>query len=76
MLRPAVDGERERRAAELGRVEAEEEVMHDRVADHRHLDDVAARDPRLPPRPPPTSSSSAARTAAVISRSPPGFIIA
>ena len=30
-----VDGEREGRAAELGRIEAEEEVMHDRVADRR-----------------------------------------
>ena len=39
-----VDRERERRAAELGRVEAEQEVVHDRVADERDLEDVVARD--------------------------------
>ena len=36
----AVDGQREGRAAELDRIEAEEEVVHDRVADHGHLDDA------------------------------------
>ncbi len=39
-----VDGERERGAAELGRVEAEQQVVHDRVADERDLEDVVARD--------------------------------
>ncbi len=37
-----VHGERERRAAELGRIEAEQEVVHDRVADDRHLEDGVA----------------------------------
>ena len=37
-----VEGKRERRAAEFGRVEAEHEVMHDRVADQRHFQDFAA----------------------------------
>jgi hypothetical protein len=35
------------RAAELDGIEPEEEVMHDRVADDRHLDDVGALHPRL-----------------------------
>ena len=39
-----VDRERERRPAELRRVEAEQEVVHDRVADERDLEDVVARD--------------------------------
>ena len=46
----AVDGEREGRAAELDRIEAEEEVMHDRVADRGHLENVVARRCRLPSR--------------------------
>ena len=43
-----VERERERRAAELGRVDPEEEVMHHRVADERHLEDVRPLD--RPPR--------------------------
>ena len=43
-----VDGQREGRAAELGRIEAENEMVHDRIADHRHFDDVAARNAGLP----------------------------
>ena len=43
-LKGAVQRQRERRAAEFGRVEAEEEMMHDRIADHGDLEDVAARD--------------------------------
>ena len=43
----AVDGQREGRAAELGRIEAENEVVHDRIADQCHLQDFAARDARL-----------------------------
>ena len=40
-----VRGERERRAAERRRVDAEQEVMHDRVADQRELEDLDALDP-------------------------------
>jgi hypothetical protein len=40
-----VGGERERRAAELGRVDAEQEVVHDRVADEGQLEDLAGVDP-------------------------------
>ena len=39
-----VDGERERRPAELGRVDPEQQVVHDRVADQRHLEHVGALD--------------------------------
>ena len=35
------------RPAEFGRIEAENEVMHDRIADQRHFQDFAARDARL-----------------------------
>ena len=42
-----VDRQRERRPAELGRIEAENEVMHDRVADDRHFEDLAARNAGL-----------------------------
>ncbi len=42
-----VEGKRERRPAELGRVEAKHEVMHDRVADQRHFQDFVACDPGL-----------------------------
>ena len=38
------DGERERRAAELGRVDAEEQVVHDRIADEDAVEDVVALD--------------------------------
>ncbi len=40
-----VRGERERRATERRRVDAEEEVVHDRVADQRELEDLHALDP-------------------------------
>ena len=40
--------ERERRAAQLQRTDAEQQVVHDRVADERRLEDVLARDARLP----------------------------
>ena len=39
-----VEGKRERRPAEFGRVEAKYEMMHDRIADHRHFQDFAALD--------------------------------
>ena len=42
-----VDGEREGRAAELGRVEPEQEVVHHRVPDERDLEDVRPLDPGL-----------------------------
>ena len=41
-----VDGERERRAAERRRIDPEQEVVHDRVADERDLEDVGAVDVR------------------------------
>ena len=63
------DGERERRAAELGRVDAEEEVVHDRVADEDALEDLVGgdrrprrrpfRSARRSPRAPPWSSPRA-----------------
>ena len=40
LLDGLIRGERERRAAEFGRVETEHEVMHDRVADQRDLEDL------------------------------------
>ncbi len=43
----AVGGEREGGAAELGRVDAEQEVVHDRVADEDQLEDVVGVDHRL-----------------------------
>ena len=70
-----VGRERERRAAQLHRVDAEQQVVHDRIADEAS--------PRGCPRArcPPAVATSAARsliaprTASVISFSPPGFII-
>ena len=38
------DGEREGRAAELGRIDAEEEVVHDRIADEDAFEDLVALD--------------------------------
>jgi hypothetical protein len=38
-----IGGERERRAAELHRVDAEQQVMHDRVADDRRFENVLVR---------------------------------
>ena len=70
-----VDSERERRAAELDRVEAEIEVMHDRVADRGHLDDQAGSIP-APAATSATSPATASRIDAVISRSPPGLSMA
>ncbi len=72
----AVDGERKGRAAELGRVEAEHEMMHDRIADKRDLDDFAALDPGLALPPRRSAHRRASRTARVSSSTPPGFIIA
>ena len=67
--------ERERRAAELHRIDAEQQVVHDRIADQRRLEDVLVRyagacAPRRP-----RALHSASRTAAVICAAPPGFII-
>ena len=42
-----VDGQRERRAAEFHRIDAEQQMMHDRVADHGRFEDVFVRDARL-----------------------------
>ena len=38
-----IDGERERRAAEFHRIDAEQQVMHDGIADQRRLEDVLVR---------------------------------
>ena len=38
-----VGGERERRGAERRRIDAEHEVVHDRVADEHDVDDAVAR---------------------------------
>ena len=46
-LEAAVEGQREGRAAELGRIKPEEKVVHDRVADDRRLENLAALDPRF-----------------------------
>ncbi len=46
-LHGAGDGERERRAAEFGRVDAEEQVVHDRIADEDQIEDVVAIDLRF-----------------------------
>ncbi len=43
----AIDRQREGRAAELGRVEPQKEVVHDRIADHRHFKNLATLDVRL-----------------------------
>ena len=43
-LQRAGDGERERRLAELGRVDAEEQVVHDRIADEDAVENVVAVD--------------------------------
>ena len=69
-------GQRERGLAELDRVDAEQQVVHDRVADDHRLEDQlrARRGPRR--RPGPTRAFSAPRTARVISAAPPGFIMA
>ena len=68
------DGEREGRAAELGRVDAEEEVVHDRVADEDAFEDLVAQDAAfgadLADQHP-----IASRTAFVIASRPSGFII-
>ena len=71
----AVRGERERRLAERRGVDAEHDVMHDRVADEHHLEHAVARGAPTRSASSPISSSSAARTASVSCRSPPGFII-
>ena len=39
----AVDRERERRLAQLHRIQAEQEVVHDRIADHRDVEDLLRR---------------------------------
>ena len=70
-----IGSEREGRAAELHRIDAEQQVVHDRVADHRHLEEVGYCDlrPRAPRRR--RGVLSAPRTASVICCAPPGCII-
>ena len=45
--KPAGGREREGRAAQLGRVDAEQQMVHDRVADEGRVENVAARDARF-----------------------------
>ena len=77
--RPAVDGpvrgQRERRAAQLGRVDAQEQVMHDRVADDRQRQDVGRTSASTCTHRSAISSSTHARTTSVSCVSAPGFII-
>ena len=42
-----VRGQCKRRAAEFHRIDAEQQVMHDRIADQRRLEDVFVRNARL-----------------------------
>ncbi len=55
LARPGVDragdGEREGRLAELGRVDAEEQMVHDRIADEDGIENVVAVDAALARRP-------------------------
>ena len=44
-----VGGQRERRGAEWRRIDAEQEVVHDRVADDRELEDLGSLDPGFVP---------------------------
>ena len=46
-LMGAVDRQREGRSADLGRIEAEDEMMHDRIADQCRLDNLISRDAAL-----------------------------
>ncbi len=71
-----VDGEGKRRAAEFRRVDAEHQVMHDRVADQRQLEDVLGLDLRRRFASSTASALNASRIASVICCAPPGFIIA
>ena len=70
-----IGGERERRAAELDRIDAEQQVMHDRIADQRHLEDV--RHARCCASRATSAASVAERLAhrRGHQRAPPGFII-
>ena len=43
----AVQRQRERRAAEFGRIEAEEQMVHDRIADHGDFENIGPRHARL-----------------------------
>ena len=70
----AVGRERERGAAQLNRIDAQQQVVHDRVADEHQLQHVRRLD-LASAHSSPSSASMAVRTAAVISTSPPGFII-
>ena len=74
-LKGAVECQRERRAAKLGRIEAEEQMMHDRIADDGDFENIAARDAAPASATSPISASTAARTLRVSSASPPGFIM-
>ncbi len=70
-----IDGERERRAAELRRVDAENQMMHDRIADEGDLDDVLDADAGFGGHLAGEFVEDAWRTSAVSSLSPPGFIM-
>ena len=75
MVIAAVGRQREGRAAQLGRIDAEQQMMHDRIADEGDLEDVARADAGFLGDAGRPACSIASRTALVISASPPGFII-
>ena len=50
-------------------------MMHDRIADDRHLQDLGALDASASAAASPISASTASRTAVRQLASPPGFII-
>ena len=69
-----VGREGERRTPQLGRIESQEQVVHDRVADHRELEHVARVRAGLPAQVG-GQPSTHRRIAAVSSTSDPGCII-
>ena len=70
----ARDGEREGRAAEFGRIDAEEQMVHDRIADEDEIQDVVAMDVAFLADLA-DQAEMASRTATVMPSRPSGFII-
>ena len=73
-VEPVRPREREGGAAQLGRIDAEQQVVHDRVADEGGVQNVARSMPASSATAP-ISAFTAPRTASVSSASPPGFIM-
>ena len=70
-----VGGERERRRAERRRIDAEQEVVHDRVADGDQVEHVVPLDAGVRGELADQRRRLPARTASVSCSRPPGFII-